>query len=82
MTKKMVQLTIWERPKLRFHSVHGFVNWETYLECEKDRIAKVPGRVVEIRVRNDGQMSRAHLMALFVNDIGIESRVLYESRRL
>lgn len=67
MQVKMVQLSEYGNPGERIQTQYGLITWEQYLNKEKERIAKSPGRVVEIR---RGRMSQANQLALFVNHIG------------
>ena len=78
MKNEMVQLTEYCDPCERIQSQHGTITWKNYLQKEKERIEKTPGRVVEIR---HGKGSAGAKYALFVNDIGLQIiNGNYESR--
>lgn len=64
---EMIQLTLWEHPKTFIRSMHGTISWGRYLQLEKERIEKSPGRVVEIR---HGTAQAGDKYALFVNYVG------------
>ena len=64
---EMVQLTEYEDPCSFIKSQHGTTNWRRYLELEKERIEKSPGRTAIIK---HGRASAGNKYALFVNNVG------------
>jgi hypothetical protein len=63
---KMVQLTIWSKPKEMIDTQYGFIGVANWLEKEQRRIMADKTRTAEIR-------SEARGMALFVDDRRIRS---------
>lgn len=68
MAGEMVQLTEYCDPTEWITSQYGKIVWRNYLQKEKERIEKSPGRVVEIR---RGCATSANRYALFVNYVGV-----------
>jgi hypothetical protein len=66
---EMIKLFPYDAPTRKFNSRYGVTSWAVYLEKEKERIEKTPGRVVEIR-RN---YRRPIEVTLFVNRIAYDS---------
>jgi|GEM_PF-3114062 hypothetical protein len=74
----MIQLTDYCDPTEFIRCQYGSISWKRYLNLEKERIEKSPGRVAEIR---HGVASAGNKYALFVNDIGLQIvNGNYESR--
>ena len=64
-TTKMIQLTIADRPTIRFVShQYGLVRWHEYLALEAERINRNPERIAEVRKDRD-----SNKLSLWVDDI-------------
>jgi len=58
----MIQLTMWDNPEKEINTQYGNIPWVIYLDLERRRIEKNPGRTGEVRKMGD-------LLSLWVNPV-------------